>query len=197
MNTIGDRMKLIRKEEGLKQSDFADRVLVSASYISKVESNKEIPSEIFTKLVSLEFHISYAWLKDGSGDMHIKKDEYDYFERNVEKAIENTSEDIKELNQTFKTLLQNNRSFRELCISSICNDLSKIMRYEISESQKDLLIEILADYIGSIEELTEKLYNTRNMGDYYEKNSFYIASSIKEVERYFNNLQQLIFEYNN
>ena len=71
MNTIGSRIKYLRKQIGLKQIDFANRVLVSASYISKVESDKELPSNIFTKLVALEFNISYEWLKDGIGDMQL------------------------------------------------------------------------------------------------------------------------------
>ncbi len=41
------------------------KVLVSSSYISKVEAGKEIPSDIFLKLISLEFGISYDWLKTG------------------------------------------------------------------------------------------------------------------------------------
>ena len=68
METIGSRIKFIRKKENLRQIDFASRVLVSASYISKVESGKQIPSNIFVKLIALEFNISYEWLKDGKGE---------------------------------------------------------------------------------------------------------------------------------
>ena len=42
-------------------------MLVSASYISKVESGKEVPSEMFLKLVSLEFGASHDWLISGIG----------------------------------------------------------------------------------------------------------------------------------
>lgn len=71
MQTLGSRIKAIRTSEKLKQADFAKRVLVSASYISKVESNKEVPSDIFIKLLSLEFNVSYEWLKNGTGEREL------------------------------------------------------------------------------------------------------------------------------
>ncbi len=49
MEHIGTRVKELRQKEGLKQIDFAKKVLVSSSYISKVEAGKEIPSDIFLK----------------------------------------------------------------------------------------------------------------------------------------------------
>jgi len=45
MEHIGERIKIIRKMYNIKQKEFAERVSVSASYISKVESGKEVPTE--------------------------------------------------------------------------------------------------------------------------------------------------------
>ncbi|NBK93049.1 XRE family transcriptional regulator [bacterium 1XD21-13] len=67
MNTIGERMRFLRERVNLKQSAFAERVLVSGSYISKVETGEEIPSDIFTKLVAYEFNVPYNWLLKGEG----------------------------------------------------------------------------------------------------------------------------------
>ena len=152
-------MKFIRKKEGLKQVDFAKKVLVSASYISKVESDKETPSDIFTKLVALEFGISYAWLKDGVGNIQIGKKEHDYFERNATDDINSIPEEIMELNSNIQSLLQNNNTFRRMCISEIYQDLSKIIQMDMIDSEKDLIIELLADYLGNIEELVQRIIN--------------------------------------
>ena len=65
MTFLGERIKKVRKQADLKQSEFAERLLVSASYISKIESGKEIPSDIFIRLISLEFNIPFSWLKNG------------------------------------------------------------------------------------------------------------------------------------
>lgn len=192
MNTIGSRMKFIRKNEGLKQIDFANRVLVSASYISKVESDKETPSDVFTKLVALEFGISYEWLKDGVGNIQIDKKEHDYFERNITGDTNGISEELMELNSNIQKLLQNNSTFRKMCISEMCQDLSKIMQMDMTDNEKDLIIEILVDYLGNIEELANKLYMLRKINDNYEKSDYYISSYTKSIEKLFHDLSDLL-----
>ncbi len=66
---ISQRIKEIRIKRNLKQKDFASRLLVTPSYISRVESGTEIPSKIFVKLVALEFNVNYEWLCSGEGKM--------------------------------------------------------------------------------------------------------------------------------
>ena len=194
MDTIGSRMKFIRKKEGLKQADFAKRVLVSASYISKVESEKETPSDIFIKLVALEFGISYIWLKDGVGNIEIEKKEHDYFERNITGDTNSIPEEIMELNSNIRSLLQNNNTFRRMCISEICQDLSKIIQMDMIGNEKDLIIELLADYLGNIEELANKLYMIRKINDSSEKSDYYISSHIKSIEKIFQDLSDLLIK---
>lgn len=196
MDTIGSRMKFIRKKEGLKQVDFAKRVLVSASYISKVESDKETPSDIFTKLVALEFGISYTWLRDGIGNIQINQKEHDYFERNITDDTNSLPEEIVELNSNIQSLLQNNNTFRRMCISEICRDLSKIMQMDIIDSEKDLIIELLADYLGTIEELADRLYTIRKINDNSEKSDYYISSHTKSIEKIFRDLSDLLIKSN-
>lgn len=197
MDTIGSRIKFIRKREGLKQIDFAKRVLVSASYISKVESGKELPSDIFTKLVALEFNVSYLWLKDGVGNIQIIEKEYDYFERHTSNEQNNRFNEMSELNASIQNFLQINNTFRTMCISEICYDLSEIIQLDISDNKKDLIVEILADYLGSIEELTQKLYMLKNIKDYQEKSSYYISSYIKDIKKLFYDLSNLLQESDN
>lgn len=76
MNTIGERMRFLREKVNLKQSAFAERVLVSESYISKVETGKEMPSDIFTKLVAYEFNVPYNWLLKGEGYPYIFQESF-------------------------------------------------------------------------------------------------------------------------
>ncbi len=180
METIGSRIKFLRKSEGLKQVDFANRVLVSASYISKVESGREIPSEIFTKLVSLEFGVSYLWLKDGIGNMQVNSKEYDYFERNNTNTS-NLSKEITALNA--QILLAANNSFRELNISAICHDLTSLLKTDLTDNQKDLLIEILSCYIGTMEEFTQRLYSIKNSDNYLEESAHQISSYLEDIKK--------------
>lgn len=197
MNTIGNRIKCIRKSENLKQLDFANRVLVSASYISKVESDKEIPSEIFTKLISLEFGISYEWLKNGEGDMRIQNNVHDYFERDVKMSNVGISAEIEQLNDSVNKVIQNCGTFRKMCLSEIFSDLSEIINLNITDKKKDLVIEILADYVGDLNELVKKIIPICGHDDSTEQNQFYISSYLKNTEKLFNNLSDLLAKIQN
>lgn len=160
MNTIGERIRIIRKHEGLKQSDFAKRVLVSGSYISKVESGKEQPSESFIKLVSLEFKVSHQWLEFGTGDMNPYSNT-DYFERDL--APEATLKLLLELNISEAVLLQNisfllngdTIAFRCQNLAYMLFSISDILNLDIVDSKKDLIIELLFEYINTMAEVID------------------------------------------
>ena len=63
--TLGERIKAIRINNKLTQKELADRMSVSAPYISQIEKNKEEPTEMFLKLFSYEFNVSLNDIKNG------------------------------------------------------------------------------------------------------------------------------------
>ena len=65
---LGDRIKEIRKKNKLTQKELADRLFVTASYISQVEKNKETPTEMFLKLFAYELNVSFQYVKTGFSD---------------------------------------------------------------------------------------------------------------------------------
>ncbi len=69
MNDIGIRVKLLRKELDITQREFANRILVTPSYLSRVENGTEIPSDKVIKLVAYEFGVNEEWLLSGTGEM--------------------------------------------------------------------------------------------------------------------------------
>ncbi len=78
--SVGSRIKKVRELNNLTQKEFSEIICVTQSYISRVETDKETPTDMLIKLISLQFNISYAWLMDNSGDMDAFKG-YDYFDR--------------------------------------------------------------------------------------------------------------------
>jgi len=66
---INDRIKNIRLKKGLTQQEIADQLGVKRSYISMLESGKNIPSEQLILNISRTFNVSYEWLKEGKGEM--------------------------------------------------------------------------------------------------------------------------------
>lgn len=57
MISIGEQIRTIRHEKGLKQIDIARDLEISQSYISLVENGKTIPTKRFLKLFSLQYGI--------------------------------------------------------------------------------------------------------------------------------------------
>ncbi|MBQ6722276.1 MAG: helix-turn-helix transcriptional regulator [Clostridia bacterium] len=64
-----ERIKTIRKELKLNQTEFGDRIGATQAMVTSYETGRVVPSDSILKLISKEFHISYAWLKTGEGPM--------------------------------------------------------------------------------------------------------------------------------
>jgi len=62
---IGERLKYIRKSEGLTQAEFGAKLGVSESAISNYESEKRPLSDSLIKLVCKTFKYYYDWLSEG------------------------------------------------------------------------------------------------------------------------------------
>lgn len=54
---VGESIRKIRKERGLKQTDVARDLEISQSYLSMVENGREIPTRRFIKLFCLQYGV--------------------------------------------------------------------------------------------------------------------------------------------
>lgn len=70
METIGERIKRIRKEADLSMATFGKRIGVNSSSVAKWETGENSQSERTLKLICSEFHINYLWLTKGEGEMY-------------------------------------------------------------------------------------------------------------------------------
>ena len=69
MNGMGDRIKRIRKTRNVTQTVFAKELGISQAYVSKLEQDKENPSDLLLKFISYRYCINLEWLKTGTGDI--------------------------------------------------------------------------------------------------------------------------------
>ncbi len=76
MDTVGKRIRLIRKENKLTQQQLADKLGVSRSFLNRLENEKENPSLILLKLISKSFNVSFEWLQLGIGEIQPVKTTY-------------------------------------------------------------------------------------------------------------------------
>ncbi|WP_028543345.1 helix-turn-helix domain-containing protein [Paenibacillus taiwanensis] len=72
METLGRRIKKIRKLNEMNQIDFSSRVGISQATLSEVEQDKYKPSvEIIISIASI-FHVDLAWLVLGTASSNNK-----------------------------------------------------------------------------------------------------------------------------
>ena len=138
MHGIGNRIKLLREEKKMNQKQFAEKIMVSQSYLSRVERGIEIPTNKLIKLIALEFDIPTDWLQDKSNISDvtdkISSDNYDraYSNELTEHAVCSINNLAKRIN------ILNNAAISQL-IPGVIDELSPILNNDpvnilISES---------------------------------------------------------------
>ena len=68
MNTIGERIKAIRKELKLTQVQFGESLGVTGSAITMIERNKNSPSMMLRNVIIIKFSVNPLYL-DGESDV--------------------------------------------------------------------------------------------------------------------------------
>ena len=67
---LKDRIKKARKDAGYRsQEKLAAFLGTTRDAIATYERGKVVPNDVFLQLMATKLHISYAWLKEGKGDM--------------------------------------------------------------------------------------------------------------------------------
>ena len=69
-----ERIRLIRKNAGLTQAEFAERIGVKANTVTSYETGLRVPSDAVIVSICREFNISESWLRTGEGEMMEKSD---------------------------------------------------------------------------------------------------------------------------
>lgn len=72
--TIGERIKLLRKELGLNQSQFADKIGLKQAAIGLYENNQRGVADHIRLLICEKYNVNEKWLSTGEGEMFTKTD---------------------------------------------------------------------------------------------------------------------------
>jgi transcriptional regulator with XRE-family HTH domain len=67
--TIFNRVRLVRKEIGLKQVEFAGKIGLTQTSMSMIEAGKAPLTDKNIKLICATFSIDEDWLRTGKGEM--------------------------------------------------------------------------------------------------------------------------------
>lgn len=108
MKTINARLKALRKELGLSQDEFANRLGFSRGVVANTELGRAEIRPLYLQQVSKEYNVSLSWLETGEGEMFQPMDrdaviagfvggvlasEPDSFKRRLISALATLSED--------------------------------------------------------------------------------------------------------
>lgn len=66
---INERVKVLRKELGLSQKEFGEKIAVAQGYLTNIETGKRDVTTKMAKLICLQFKVNEEWLRHGKGEM--------------------------------------------------------------------------------------------------------------------------------
>lgn len=85
--TINQRIKKLRKVLDLTQQEFAERIGSVQNTITGYETGRRGPSNQVVTLICREFGVNEAWLRNGDGEMFIKRTANDEISAFVDLAL--------------------------------------------------------------------------------------------------------------
>ena len=99
--TIGDRLKLLRKELKMTQTDFGERLGVKGNTITNYETGNRSLSEQTIRSICREFNVNKSWLLEGTGNMFVETDELEIL---IAKMLAGQNETAVQLFKAFAEL---------------------------------------------------------------------------------------------
>lgn len=129
--TQAERVRLLRKELSLTQSDFGKRVGVGKTAISKIEKNENSLTDRMFNSICREFNVNEDWLRHGKGEMFLP----------VEDEVgEIVSKLVDELNPFYDMIIDIMHTFNNLDDKGqeiICNFTSDLVDRMAKRNKQD------------------------------------------------------------
>lgn len=72
--TTGERIRAVRKDQKMTQSEFAKEIAVSTTTVCQLEIGKYNISRTTKHVLCTRFHINPVWLDTGEGEMYSAED---------------------------------------------------------------------------------------------------------------------------
>ena len=89
------RIKLLRKELGLTQQEFADKLGIKRTTIGNYELGRNEPVDYVISLICDRCHVNETWLRTGNGDMFEQVSRDDELLRLIDESMTEESGEFK------------------------------------------------------------------------------------------------------
>ncbi len=188
MSIIGERIKATRKKEELTQKEFSKRILVTPSYLSRVENGSEKPTDMLVKLISLEFNVPLNWLK---GETDTYNFDGDYFDRGNNTNAEGRELSLNNLNKHLNNIALNEVDGEVL---AVVNDF--IATFKLSDdtisSKNILVLNALVGYLLDNFQTINRFENIDTLETLEIKKDFLKKSCVSSAEMFFDEMYSIL-----
>lgn len=119
-----NRILQVRKENGLTQDAFAERIKLSKNFVWMIEKGERIPSDRTISDICREFSVSEEWLRYGTGEMFMPvQDEFAAYVEDLLSDEDNPLYDIiRGIMQTYHGLDGKSKEVvKKFCVELISN----------------------------------------------------------------------------
>ena len=86
-----DRIKAVRKELGLNQTDFGQKIGVKQGSVAAYESGSRSPLDSVIVSICREFNVNERWLRTGEGEMFLELSRADEIAAYVGRVLKDES----------------------------------------------------------------------------------------------------------
>ena len=69
---MNERLKELRKNLGLTQQEFAERLGIKRNAVTNYEVGRNAPADMVVSLICREFNVSETWLRTGEGEPFVQ-----------------------------------------------------------------------------------------------------------------------------
>lgn len=94
MSELADRILAIRKDSGLSQSAFGEKLNLSQNFVWMIEKGQREPSDRTVSDICRVYGVNETWLREGAGEMYVPKTREETIAELVGSAL-NGSNDFK------------------------------------------------------------------------------------------------------
>ena len=89
---MNERIASLRKEMGLTQKQFGERIGVQRGTVANYERGRNIPNETGLLMICREFGVRREWLETGEGEKFEKNSRYDIISEMSEESLKKENE---------------------------------------------------------------------------------------------------------
>lgn len=89
------RIKMLRKNLGLTQAEFGERISLKANTITNYENGLRTPNEAVQNLICREFNVNPVWLREGTGEMFVTRSRNDEIAAYVGRVLKDEDADFQ------------------------------------------------------------------------------------------------------